>query len=501
MPISTLLKVFRNDYYETNLSYDTIFKYGNQAYQFININPDRYYGYLLSIYHPIIAQKIVRIVGQEKIDDYLFHIAQVVDIQLPIDAKFVRALFISKGVNNLKPNSTFYKIASTEKGLRRAFYEIYNRQPARPIIHHYARLIKILEPDNKDAIKILLEALPEPTVKYGEMYERKANIQTTLANFKWDFNKSTLLTKDKSDPELIEIFNLLERAQKADEPNIHAYIVHARILMDIFDYKTNIEEKIEFLTEAIDKVTDGKSLLSNEDFPSKIRLDRLYDRIFDSISTIDYEKAFHIAELMASEKDGKGYYLLARKTFHEGDREKSLMLIDKSLECEKYPINAVLLKIQLLISTENPPYSELLRIADKSIPIEKETWETVFYKGIIYTINGLSTPASRFFSLSRKLAPRDKKTKISEYWIDEGRPKLFRGKILSGLTESEGKIYDHRIKGCEDQIFFDPRSIRNDKNLRVGMDIQFELGFSALGPVAVSVKPYDPSQTKIEYFK
>jgi hypothetical protein len=501
MPISVLLKVFRNEYPESTLSYDSIFDYGNKAYQFININPDRYFGFLLSVYHPIIAQKIVRLVQREKIDEYLKKIAEAVNIQLPIDAKFVGALFITKGVNNIKQDFNYYKIASTEKGLLAAFDELYQRQPARPIIHHYARLIKKIDPENRKAISILMQALPEPREKYPNMSERKANIQTTLAKFKWDFNKSTLLTKKQNDPELLEIFNLLECAQGSDDPNIHAYYIHAIILMDLFDYKEKSEEKIELLTAAMDKLSDGQSLLSDEDFSQRRRLEGLHDRIFNSILAMDFEKALRIAEEMASMKEGKGFYLLANRFYYGGHIEESLKYVDKSLDCVNYPINALLLKLKLNISSDNPEYEKMLNLIDhKPIAIERETWETTFYKGIIYTINGFPNAASRFFSMSRKMAPRDKKTKISEFWKESGKPKVFRGKIMSGLTDYEGKIYDHKIKGCESEIFFDPRSTKNDNDLDVGMDVQFELGFNALGTVAISVKPYDPNQTKIETF-
>jgi|GEM_PF-1755483 len=500
MPISILLKVFRNKYPETTLSYDSIFEYTDKAYQFVNINPDRYYGFLLSIYHPIIAQKIVRLVGRDQIDVCLKNIAEIVNIQLPIDAKFVGSLFITKGVNNIKRDFNYYKIASTEKGLLSAFEELYTHQPARPIIHHYARLIKKLEPENIKAISILKEALPEPREKYQNMYERKANIQTTLAKFNWDFKKSSLLTKPMNDSELLEIFNLLESAQGADEPNIHAYYIHSVILMDLFDYRENAEEKIELLTLAMDKLNDGRSLLSDEDFSQRIRLETLYDRIFKSVVDLDFTKALKIAEEMASIKEGKGYYLLANRFFYQGDRDEALKYVDKSLNCEKFPVNALLLKMKLQISSDNPPYEDLLRLADKPVPIEKETWETAYYKGIIYTVNGFSNAALRFFSMSKRMCPKDRRTKIFEFWKENGQPKIFKGKIMSGLTDNEGKIYDHRIKGCEDSIFFDPRSRRNDETLDVGMEVQFELGFNSLGVVAISVKPFDTRQTKIETF-
>jgi hypothetical protein len=301
--------------------------------------------------------------------------------------------------------------------------------------------MKILEPENKHAIEILIEALPEPREKYWNMYERKSNIQTTLAKFKWDFNKSTLCLKSKNDPELIEIFNLLESAQGADEPNIGAYYIHALILMDLFDHKTIAEEKLEFLTEAMDKLTNGQSLLTGEDFSQRIRLDRLHDRIFNSVLEIDFEKALGIAENMASHKEGKGYYLLAQRAFYQNSPKDSLKYVSKSLDCEKYPPNAVLLKIKLLMTGDNPPYNELLNLIDqKAIPIEKETWETTYYKGIIYTVNGFANAATRFFTMAKRLAPQNKKAKIYEIWIEKGKPKLFRGKILSGLTENEGKI-------------------------------------------------------------
>lgn len=487
IPISILLKLFRLKYNETQLSYDSIIDYGNQAYHFINIYPDRYFGYLFSIYHPIIAQKLVRLVTREKVDEYLLHIAQSVDIQLPIDAKFIGQLFITKGVNNIRRDVT-YKIASTEKGLLHAFNELYTHQPARPIIHHYARLLKKLEPDNKIAISILEEALPEPRIKYLNFHERKANIQTTLAKFKWDFNKSSLLSKKKTDSELSEIFNLLETAQKADEPNIHAYYIHSLILMDLFDAKNDPIEKIELLTEAVDKINDGQSLLSEGDIFAKHRLDLLDERIFYSLMEINFDRALELAEQMAVTNNGKGFYLLAKREFLRGNFDDAYTFINRSLECGNYP-HAILLKMKLLFNEDNPPYKDLLPLADKGIPSEKETWELAYYKGVIYSINGYFEAANRYFSLSRKLAPKERKTKIYLVWIENVVPKKFTGKILSDFTFSEGRIYDHKLPGLGDTIFFDPRSKKNYQDLSAGITVTFELGFSPMGPVALGVTP------------
>jgi tetratricopeptide (TPR) repeat protein len=270
--------------------------------------------------------------------------------------------------------------------------------------------------------------------------------------------------------------------------------------MDLFDNRIDAKEKVDLLTGAMDKLNDGQALLSEEDFSQRIRLDSLYDRIFKSVVELDFVKALRIADDLASIKEGKGYYLLANRFYFEGDRPEALKYVEKALACDKFPINALLLKMKLDISSENPPYESLLRLADKPVPIDKETWETAYYKGIIYTVNGFPNAAHRFFSMSKKMCPKDRRTKIFEYWKEAGQPKIFKGKIMSDLTENVGNIYDHRIKGCDELIFFDPRSKRNDVTLDVGMDVQFELGFNSLGVVAISVKPIDENQTKIETF-
>ena len=71
---------------------------------------------------------------------------------------------------------------------------------------------------------------------------------------------------------------------------------------------------------------------------------------------------------------------------------------------------------------------------------------------------------------------------------ESGKPRIFTGKILQGITDKEGYIYSHNIEGFPSEIFFDPRSERNEKHLRAGLTVNFTIGFNSLGIVAVDLK-------------
>ena len=497
MPISVIVKTIRTKFDDPDISYDNILDYGNNCYQFINIFPDDQTGYLFSIYHPIIAQKLIAVYGKRKIDQYLSDIIDVIDISHLTDARFISDLLITKGVNKVRSSSHFnqdaYTIASTNEGLLEAFKKLIEKQPARPIIHHYARLIHRLDPKDRSVINILKSAFPEPREKY-QMNEPIEYIYTTLANFKWDLNKDTITKKKRSDKEIREIFTLLDNA-KMQIDSIHPYNLQGRFLMDLWDNETDPKEKILLLNEAREVYDNGFSLLSPDDYLGYFRLNLLYQRIFDAINWTDPALAKQIADEWALDGDGSGYYFLARIAYDKGDRKEALKYLDEAMECDDCPPSTIVLKIKICINSDNPPYySKLLALADTSIPEESETWESALYKGAIYSINGIQPAAHRFFRMAWRKGPRDKRTKISITIRENGDNKQFKGKISPGISEFEGNIYSHNVENLDQEIFFDPRSAKNEKELRAGMSVTFTLGYNSFGPVAIDVRS---TETKI----
>jgi len=488
VPITILVKVARQKFDDPDISYKDIYELcDKKGYHFINIIPDSETGYLFSLYHPIIAQKIVDLVNRKNIDQYLYEIVDSCDISLYTDARFIGNLLITNGVKIVNKAGHYYKIASTTDGLLNAFQKLYNRQPARPIIHHYARLIHLLFPYNENVIEILEKALPEPEEKY-QMDEPKEYIYNSLAKIRWELYKDILVKKMRNDPEICEIFSLIEAAKQQSE-TIHPYSLHGRILMDLFENESNLEERMKLLTEALDVYDVAESILKSDDFRGYIKLQELGERLFNATNSIDPHLSLQIADDFAFNGDGTGFYYLSQISYKAGKIPDALQFIKKAMDCDHFPDSTIILKMKILIEFDDPPYkTELLGLADMNISEKNETWESCLFKGAIYTINSAPTGAQRFLRLAWRKAPNDKRTKIMVQIKEKGKPKLFTGKILHGITDKEGYIYNHNIDGLPSEIFFDPRSERNEKGLRSGFTVNFTIGFNSLGIVAVDLK-------------
>jgi len=488
VPITILVKAARRKFDDPDISYKDIYEIcDKKGYHFINIIPDPDTGYLFSIYHPIIAQKIVNMVNRKNVDQYLYDIVDICDITLFTDARFIGNLLITNGVKIVNRAGHYYKIASTTDGLLNAFQKLYTRQPARPIIHHYARLIHILFPSNENVIQILEKALPEPEENY-QMDEPKEYIYNSLAKIKWELYKNDLVKKKRSDPEIFEIFSLLEAAKQQNE-SIHPYSLHGKILMDLFEYESNPEDRLKLLTEALDIYDIATSVLQSDDFRGYIKLQELGERLFNATNSIDPHLSLQIADDFAFNGDGIGFYYLAQISYKAGKVPDALQFIKKAMDCDHFPDSTIILKMKILIEFDDPPYrTELLDLADMDIAEKNETWESCLFKGIIYTINSIPTGSQRFLRLAWRKAPGDKRTKIMVQIKENGKPKIFTGKILHGITDKEGYIYSHNINELPSEIFFDPRSERNEKGLRSGFTVNFTIGFNSLGIVAVDLK-------------
>jgi len=500
IPHTILLKVCRYKFEAPDMTYDYVYDLGKKGPQFINIIPDEQTGYLFSIYHPIIAQKIVALLGQKEIDKYLEDIVKITNLTLGTDSKFIGNLLIIKGENSFKYN-TYYKFPSTGEGILKAFKILCDKQPARPILHHYAILIHILSPHDESVISILENALPESREKY-QMNEPKEYIFVSLARMKWDLNKETFVKRKRNDPEILDIISLLNSA-KTESDSSHPYHLQGKIIMDLWENADDDEIKLPLLTEAIDILEEAYSILQSDDFKGYVRINSLSERVFQAISSTNPQKALHLADDFAVRGDGTGYYFLGYISYKEGKTDECLNYLGKAMKCHYYPYSTIILKMKILLNGDNPPYhDELLKLADIFTLEQKETWESTLMKGIIYTLNSAPTGIQRYFRLAFRKAPIEKKAKILFQVKENGKNKKFYGKISPGLSEKEGYIYGHDMKEIKAEIFFDPRSGSNKsaKPLCVGMSVEFTLGFNTLGDVATDVKPFDSTQTKIVGF-
>lgn len=483
MPVTVLRKAL-SQLIGKQLSYPETFEIStDKAKAFIKESIDPRTNPLVSIYHSLIAQHIVKLVGMSKMDAYLLNIAKTVNIKSRIEAELISNLLITKGVNCVPGSFRPF----TDDGLEKALLELKDRQPARPIIHHLARLYANKDTSDKEIIPLLEEALAEPKELYV-LEERKENVMTTLAKIKWDQNKEQLLSQPREDPEIQEIIDLLIKAREDPAPNIHAYDVHVRILKELWQSKDE-EKKMVLVNEAVEVINE--CLDSCGDDPDAT--ERMRGLLIESLSEIDPEMAGTTAkELLDDKKDGTGYYTLARIEYHKNSNlTRASIFLDKAMSGENYPPGAIALKIDIILQDRYPNYDYLMKLADLlSSDIRfKDNWKSAYHKAVVYAINGRYDDAVKYFKISHRMAPRTLQRKVQIFWMEEVHRKVHKGKIGMILTEREGRIYSHNIEGWEDNIFFDPRRQDKIKMMRSGLFVNFELGFSPRGPIAFDVRP------------
>ena len=183
IPVAVLRKAL-GERIKRRLSFGDIFEIGMDASKtFIQQYDDKRTNPCFSMRHSLIAKRLAELIGQSKLDEYLMDLAKVVDIRSPIEARFITKLLIDKGVNwKVGEPITF-----SEDGLEKALLEIKNRQPARLILHHLARLYSNMYSNknndelNEKIIELLKNALAEDKEEYA-LEERKENVLTTLAS-------------------------------------------------------------------------------------------------------------------------------------------------------------------------------------------------------------------------------------------------------------------------------------------------------------------------------
>lgn len=467
---------------QKQLSNLDVFEITDQASIFVKEMKDMRKFYQFSMYHKLIADRIVALNGISITDGYLVSLAKSIDLRIKLGADFFTELYIDNGVNSneSKPFSS--------TGLTDAFESIKKRQPARPVLHHLARLYERTNPNDEKILSLLDEALREPPEKYF-LIERKENILTTKAKNMWKRDRANLSNLMIDDLEIKRIFNLLEEARSSRSPNPHPFDVQAGIMLELARCK-ELDEKYEIIDKAIELINEGLEKFENE----PRQRDILEGRLIECISQIDPIVAEKRAKkLVDVSNDGTGYYILALiEYFHNKNSEKSQEYLDKALKAIDYPLKAISLKIELILSTNSPNYYGLLNLADR-IPdsVFEDTWKTAYHKAIIYAINGIPEAAKRYFLKSTQLIMQSS-FRIPKYifWMENGRRKTFSGIISTGMQRRRGLIYSHDVSNWDSDIFFSPISQPDYYGLKIGMNVSFELGFNSRGPIAFDIRAY-----------
>lgn len=467
---------------QKQLSNLDIFEIADEANIFIKEIKDMRKFYQYSIYHKLIADRIVFLNGISTTDGYLVSLAKSIDLRIKLEAEFFTQLYIDNGVNSeeSKPFSS--------TGLSNAFESIKKRQPARPVLHHLARLYAHRNPNDERIMPLLDEALREPIEKYF-LIERKENILTTKAKNLWIKDRAYLSNLGIDNVKIKKIFNLLEEARSSRSPNPHPFDVQTGIMLELARYKGE-KERYEIIDKAIELINEGMEKFENEPRQKEI----LESRLIECISHIDQIEAEKRAkQLVDLSNDGTGYYILALiEYYHKKNSKSAQEYLDNALKARNYPLKAISLRIELILSTNSPDYYELLNLADK-IPesVFEDTWKTAYHKAIIYAINGFPEAAKRYFLKSNQLITQHS-FRIPKYifWMENGHRRTFSGIISSGMQRRYGQIYSHDVPDWDSDIYFSPKSQSDYYNLKAGMNVSFELGFNARGPIAFDIRTY-----------
>lgn len=485
MPLA-VLKNALSEHHKTNLSYKNIFELiDNNSKAFVKRTEDKRTNPIASIYHSLIATYLIgHMADNAKSDKLIIDIGKSVDLISRIEGDFIGHLFINKGVNwgnipgMIRPFS--------DKGLEQAFIKLKERQPARPILHHLARLYEKQDINDKRIIPLLEDSLATPKEDYS-LNERKENILTTMARIKWKQNKNELIKLPRKSREINEIFGLLNEAKEEYMENIHPYDVHARILHELMQTREGID-KYEIANEAIEVIDEG--LDYSDDQKS---IERLGQLLIEILSEVDVEKAEECAnDLFKEEKNGVGFYTLARIEYHKNeDSDKALGYLQKATESEKCPNKAFALYIEILLKDDDlKDYFQLEKLV-KTLNSKKDfidTWKSAYHKGTVNVITGNYSDAVAIFRYSHKKTPFILQRYVNLFWMEGGHRKKFEGRIRY-LSEREGRIEGHNIEGWQDNFFFDPRRQGEANTLMTGLTVNFEIGFSPRGPQAFDVRP------------
>lgn len=483
LPISVL----KNSYeykYKKLFTYPEILEFTEKAGIFIKVEYDSSNNIFYSIYHNILSNYIDSLNGTKIVDEYLCLLASSINLKIKIESDFFRRLFIENAINLAGKSSKPF----SNQGIIKSIEIIKQRQPARPVIHHLARLYDRMNINQELILPLLDEALREPVERY-ELIERIENIQTTKASVLWNQNKDDWSEYSQNAPEIISIIELLISAQNRRVPNPHAYDVHARVLRDLSRNKDE-EDKFGLICEAIDILNEGIEKTQNGD----IENERLKEQLIECFSEVDENKAEETAKnLLKYFNDGTGYYTLARIEYHKNKNyEKSLSYLNLALNTKVPSLKVIDLKIEILVKSNNPSYFELLDLADGLSDIHyKDTIRSSYNKAVIYFINGYPDAAIRYFTKANRLSLELGYVNIHTlFWMENGHRKIFRGKIHPIMQIKTGSIYSHDVPSWKEDIYFQPNVQRERYRLKTGLSVTFELGFNLKGPIAFELKPY-----------
>ena len=461
-------------------TYPDVYEIISKAQAILRIVQDKRQNDEVRTHHSLIGKHLVDRNESHHLDHLAVAVAKSVDLRSQVEAEFIRSFFITKGVN-----SRGMYCPVSEDAIEASLLELKSRQPARPILHHLARLYSNRDENDARIVPLLKEALAEPPELYG-LVERKGNVLTTLARTLWRQREKNLVTRSRTDPGLQEIFDLLNEARRSS-PTPHPYDVYARILKELISHK-NGAEKLELINEGLELIEEGLDR-NLEDIDERISLPELK---IDFVNMLNPAEALRLAEEMRNNGEGAGYLVLAQVELYKNRNPlQASVYLDRALGAPKYPSRALLAKLGVILEDTSPHYKTAEDLADRLAATKKydENWKCQYFSGIAYVANGRQGDAARCFRVSGRRASITRPREVELFWMEHGKRKTFTGKIDRRMSEFDGGIYAHNVRGWGTEIYFNPAVQKHRALLRPGLIVDFELGFSPRGPVAFDVRP------------
>lgn len=439
------------------------------------------------VYHPLIAAQVGREIGHDEMDQYLLLCAELLDPHKRQDAEFARQLFTSRSA---RERSGVDKPFS-ETGLLRALARLKERHPARPVLHHLALLYRGKDTSHPDIVPLLRQALASTRDEYPHLDEPRENIQTTLAKTLWIQRKAYLLNAPRTDAGFAEIVELLTEAEMhTNSP--HPFDTHARCLLEMAERREG-EEQLELVEEGLGVVNRGLQRI-RDGFDEQVKLDHIREGLLRLVPRRRLEAD---AESMLTRKnDGTGFAALAHVIYaQDKNAESAMAALRRALSAKSVPItaHALALQIELDRKDKKPNYQSVLASAlevFRSRHYERD-WQASYNAAVVLFTNGRTIDSVKCFRAADRWRHYRFERPISAFWEGETRRRVFTGRIGSGMTTREGQLYGHDVPNWQEDVIFNVLAQPRREELRPGLLVNFELGFSTRGPQAFDVRPVE----------
>jgi len=465
---------------------------------------------LLRSRHRFIAQQVVdlRLGGTSETEKL---VAEILENIIPNDRyelNLCRTLLVNIAGPNV-PNMPY-----TNEQLLRLFESVDKAEVKdRVILHHYGILLKE-EKKYLEAEELLSYALNLPTEwGAGSRYEREQSILTSLGVLYYkmaeEVTKGTFQSKNHSPEQLIDLaIQTFVSARYGEFPNVYAYHAHANLCKRKGDAAVDLEERIDWYTEALQVLSEAEASFPEEQLELIRELQiQLYSRIGN-----DQELQARIQILVEHHKSARGYVLKARSLLwnaEENPEQRKKMwrfqrqlgesevlseeqriayqeaeaVIDEGLRY--FPNDRFCLSLKAWLHRRLKPkdlkeYYDILR-KWASHPEDKDNLQLLFELGVTaFYVDNYKLGKIEFAELEVKSEghPQRHLGRAVLLDLETQKPRKISARISRVLSQTLGYLW---CSPLQTEIYFSPRYQRGHRRFYRDENVTFELWFSYRG--------------------